>query len=410
MRRDGQWLWLLSLMACAGGSANTTDKPPLPTVHTCTWRDCAESAPSPMCIDYCTSTTMTRTVPTDAGAPDDASRDSAPVRVSLPPPKPTTLALKTGDDKVDLELAAGDAAFERGDFALAQKRYEAARALAPKKAAVSVGLARVRIAKTGAPLDYGAAKGNVEIKAAVIDLKRLVTQEPDLGAAQAELGGALLMLAEADPALVALRRAVELLPQEAEAHSMLGVALVATGHRDLAVASLAKATELDPGRSARHGNYGTVLLLVGRVPEAVKEFELQAQLDDGDARAHSDLGTALLAQNDLVRATAELERAKTLDPARASYRSNLGYAYQRANRLPQAIAEYREAIRLDDKLADAWTNLGTVLAKDPKTWVDARAAFEKARAIDPTDPNVKANLEELDALERDAKKNSSPKK
>jgi Flp pilus assembly protein TadD len=182
---------------------------------------------------------------------------------------------------------------------------------------------------------------------------------------------------------------------------MLGVALVATGHRDLAVASLAKATELDPGRSARHGNYGTVLLLVGRVPEAVKELELQAQLDDGDARAHSDLGTALLAQNDLVRATAELERAKTLDPARASYRSNLGYAYQRA---------YREAIRLDDKLADAWTNLGTVLAKDPKTWVDARAAFEKARAIDPTDPNVKANLEELDALERDAKRNSSPKK
>jgi len=33
---------------------------------------------------------------------------------------------------------------------------------------------------------------------------------------------------------------------------------------------------------------------------------------------------------------------------------------------------------------------------------DARDALEKARAIDPTDPRVKANLEELDALEHGA--------
>jgi Flp pilus assembly protein TadD len=402
-------LWCV-LFACGPSGSGKPEVTP-PIAHACTWRDCAESAPTPSCVDYCASTTTTRMNPLDAGAVEATQADAAPSRPTLPPPKPTTLSLaKTGDPNADAELTAGDTAFERGDFPAAQKHYEAARTLAPKKVAVGVGLARVRIAKTGAPLDYGAAKGNAEIKAAVVDLKKLVAQEPDFGAAQAELGGALLMLADADQALIALRRAVELLPQEAEAHSMLGVALVATGHKDLAVPELQKASELDVGRGARHGNYGTVLLLVGRVADAVKELEIQAALADGDARAHSDLGTALLAQNDLVRATAELERAKQLDPTRASYRSNLGYAYQRANKMAEAIAEYRQAVQLDDKLADAWTNLGTALAHDPKTRAEARAAFEKARAIDPSDPNVKANLEELDALERESNKNATPKK
>ncbi|MBL9112023.1 MAG: hypothetical protein JNM74_22250, partial [Myxococcales bacterium] len=64
---------------------------------------------------------------------------------------------------------------------------------------------------------------------------------------------------------------------------------------------------------------------------------------------------------------------------------------------------YREAIRLDDKLASAWINLATVLAKDPKRRKEARSALEKARALDPQDPRVTANLEELDALEKGVK-------
>jgi cytochrome c-type biogenesis protein CcmH/NrfG len=68
--------------------------------------------------------------------------------------------------------------------------------------------------------------------------------------------------------------------------------------------------------------------------------------------------------------------------------------------MDRAIAEYREALRLDPKLASAWINLATVLARDPKTRAEARAALEKARALSPDDPRVKANLEELDGLEK----------
>ena len=123
------------------------------------------------------------------------------------------------------------------------------------------------------------------------------------------------------------------------------------------------------------------------------------RLADADARAHSDLGTALLGVNDIEGAVVELGRAIQLDGTRAAFHSNLGYALQVQGKVGEAIVEYRKALSLNDRSSSAWINLATALARDPKTRTEARAALEKARAIDPTDPRVSANLEELDALE-----------
>jgi Flp pilus assembly protein TadD len=138
--------------------------------------------------------------------------------------------------------------------------------------------------------------------------------------------------------------------------------------------------------------------------EAFAESEARVRLDDGDARAHSDLGTALLATQDLPRALSELQRAVRADPQRATFHSNLGYAMQQAGRIDGALAEYREALRLDPKLVSAWINLATALAIDPKRRADARSALEKARALAPDDPRVKANLDELDELSHEGPK------
>ena len=136
----------------------------------------------------------------------------------------------------------------------------------------------------------------------------------------------------------------------------------------------------------------------GKTQDAISEYQAAVAIDDSDARAHSDLGTALLGDNQVTRAIPELRRAIALDPKRATFHSNLGYALQIEGKLADAESEYRESLKVDPGLASAWINLATLLAKDPKRRGDARAALEKARAIDPTDPRVKANLEELDAL------------
>jgi Flp pilus assembly protein TadD len=336
----------------------------------------------------------------------DGGVDAAPPSTaSLPPSKPTTIALSSGGDTaVDKELVQGDAAFESGAIDGAKRHYETARVAGPKRAGPLVGLARVRIAKVGVPMDFAIAKGNKEIESAVADLKAAVKREVDFGPAYVELGRAELLLGDADAALVALRRGVNLIGGEAEAHAALGVALLATGHGEEALSELGKAVKLDPGSAARHGNYGTALFMRGRVKEAVAEYEIEVGLADGDARAHSDLGTALLAQNDGARAVAELRRAIAIDPGRATFHSNLGYALQLMGQIDQAVAEYNLALKLDDKLVSAWINLATALAKNPATRKDARAALERAKKIDPSDPRVKPNLDELDDLERDGGK------
>jgi tetratricopeptide (TPR) repeat protein len=407
-------LVILFVVSCGG------NVPPPVTTRECTSRECATSAPSPGCADFCRHAategdgggmcTMARAKGDDCAAPHVSSADGgldAPKPAAalpdapLPPPKPTTIALSRGtEDAADKELVAGDDSFEKNDWEAANRHYRAALAASPRHPGAIVGLARVRIAKTGVALDYGAAKGNKEIEAAIKDLKRAAAMDDAYGPAHVELGRALLMVGDADAAIASLTRGVELLPEEAEAHSALGIAKLATGKGEEAVSALARAAELDPGSAARHGNYGTVLLMRGRVEGAVKEYRTAVRIAPNDARTHSDLGTALLASNDVREALTELERAIALDPSRATFHSNYGYALQIKGDLPRAIAEYRLALKIDDRLASAWINLATALARDPATRKEARAALERARAIDPSDPRVKANFEELEQLEK----------
>ncbi len=327
-----------------------------------------------------------------------------PQEAPLPPAKPAVMALSRGTDSpLDRALAAGDHALDEGDLTAARKGYEEAQAIAPRDAAPLVGLSRVRVNKTDVPMDYAAGKGNAEILSARGMLKKAVAIDAGFAPAEVELGRVLLLLGDAEGAMASLRRGVALAPSEAEAHSVLGVACLATGHVQDALLELQTAANLDPGSPARHGNLGTAMLMAGKVKEAVKEYELQVRLSDGDARAHSDLGTALLAgDGNPTRALSELRRALQIEPSRATFHSNLGYALQLGGQLPEAIAEYRQAIALDARLSSAWINLATALARDPKTRAEARSALVRARKIDPTDPRVKANLEELDALEHAA--------
>lgn len=332
---------------------------------------------------------------------------TAPIPLPSVPPRPVTIPLVPASEEGDYaaKVRDGDEAFEKNAIGVAEKAYEAARKLAPKRAAAAVGLARVKIAKSNVPLEFGAGKKLPAVQQAAAELARLVAipTEKDNGAAIAELGRAQLLLGDSEKVVATLRRAGELLPDHAEVQSSLGIALLATGRTEEAVPAFRAAATLDKGSAVRHSHYGTALLMRGQVKQAIEEYELAARIDDGDARAHSDLGTALLADNQLERAIAELERAISIDPKRATFRSNMGYAQQLLGKREKAIEHYREAIKLDDKLASAWINLATALAQEPKTRVEARAALQRARAIDPTDPRVIANLKELDELERSKK-------
>jgi Flp pilus assembly protein TadD len=344
---------------------------------------------------------------TDAGAgartdrdPEQAGSASTPGGASTPAPLPPTTPLARGDgSRADAALSEGDAAYARDDFAVAEAKYREAMGAAPKDAAPLVGLARTAMARTNVPTDYNAAPKNPVLKQAASDLRKATKLDPKFAPAFTELGRALLILGKADEAMAALRKAIELAPRDPEAHSGMGVALLAVGKTDQAVVELAKAAELDPGSAPRQTNLGTALLMQGKTADAVRAYEAASRIAPDDARTLGDLGTALLAENQLDRASSVLKRAVELDPKRATLRSNLGYALQQKHDLEGAIAQYREAIGLDQKLVSAWINLATALVQNGQR-AEAKKALEQAQRIDPTDPRVRPNLEELRQLEK----------
>ena len=218
-----------------------------------------------------------------------ASSSSPPGPGPLPPPRSATLPLSSGNGEPgDAELALGDQAFDRGDLAGAERSYQAARS-ASASTASAVGISRVRLARVGVPLDYGAAKGNAAIAAIAADLARAAKASPSFGPAFVELGRARLLLGDAPGAMDALKRGVQLLDDEPEAHSQLGVAWLATGQVDDAVRELERAADLDPGSIARRGNLGTALMMAGRTKEAIAQYEATRRKTTTATRARTPI-------------------------------------------------------------------------------------------------------------------------
>jgi Flp pilus assembly protein TadD len=337
--------------------------------------------------------------PAETRAPPADSAAAPPVEAGAVAPLPVTVKLARGDGTpADFAIADGDTAFDADDFVRAETRYREAARAAPRDPAPLVGLARVAIAKTGVATDYAAARRHPDLERAAADLGKAIKLDPTYAPARTELGRALLILGKAEQALASLRKAVDLGARDPEAHSALGVALLATGRTEEASEELRQAADLDPGNVARQTNYATALLMCGKVTDAVRVYDAAVRAAPANARINGDLGAALLADNQIDRSIVFLIKAVALDPKSAAFRSNLGYALQQKHDLPGAIVQYREAVKLDQKLASGWINLATALAQIGH-YEEAKEALDRAKKIDPTDPRVKANLDELRDLQ-----------
>ncbi|MCC6897836.1 MAG: tetratricopeptide repeat protein [Polyangiaceae bacterium] len=347
--------------------------------------------------------------PLGTAPPPAVPRGSAAVAPPPPPPEPPKpgkvpggLSRGTGG-ALDAALFDGDKAYAADQLATAEQHYAKAKKLAPKDPAPEVGLVRVALARSGVATDYAAAPKDKKIAALEKRMRALTQAHASYGPARVERGRLLLILGQADQALAELEKGVTLEPSDPESHSALGVALLATGKAEQALARFRRAAELDRDNPARLANLGTAHMMRGQVEDAIKAYERAVSLAPNDARARGDLGTALLAANRADQALPHLEQAVKLAPDRATFLSNLGYAQQQRGKLDQAIATYKLALKKDDKLGSAWINLGTALAQKGQL-DEAEAAFKKAQALDPSDPRVKANLDELAELRKSKSK------
>lgn len=110
----------------------------------------------------------------------------------------------------------------------------------------------------------------------------------------------------------------------------------------------------------------------------------------GEQTASAPAATQMPA-GDVNSAIAELEAKLKDNPNDAQGWQMLGWALMQTQKFAEAAQAYARATQIDPKKADYWSSLGEarVLAGSGDVPADAKAAFDKAIALDPKDPRAR---------------------
>src|SRR2546423_5984238 len=202
-------------------------------------------------------------------------------------------------------------------------------------------------------------------------LEPLAQSQPDLIAAQLELGLALGELGERREAIRALTRAVDLMPNFPDAwyalSEQLEVSTPTARNRD-AGAHIARALRAARGRDL-----------------TTAEITLRESMDDNsdDQTTRFLLSAVLLAQEKGHEALPLIERLVTDDPGNALYRDLRAAAFFQIEEFGEAIAQYEEVLRETPERPGAWMSYGRALRALGRQQ-QCIAAFKKAIELLPT--------------------------
>jgi tetratricopeptide (TPR) repeat protein len=178
-------------------------------------------------------------------------------------------------------------------------------------------------------------------------------------------------------------------------YETLGVALIREGRVDEGIVELQGVVRLDPGRVTAHYNLGVVYLEEKREHIlAVGEFKAVLELQEDYPGAHRMLGKAYRELNQLEGAEGELRKELNFWPEDIQTRLELGLVLIELERWPQAEEQLWQVTRQRAQDAVAHHLLGNVLYMQGKT-EEAVLAWERALQLNPTDEELRKNLESL---------------
>lgn len=230
--------------------------------------------------------------------------------------------------------------------------------------------------------------------------RRALALEPDNADALAGLALALSQRAtkfnrsvhEGEDAEALARRAVALEPGLGRAHHALGLALDSQGRASAALAAYRRAAELEPRPALALASAAHLLCVQGRLAEAL-QTNLEVARAAGDAPVYLEVqvGITLELLGFEQAATVWFERALEFKPDNvfaAAYFAQMRLAQGRTREADAlAAAAIARGIRRPELPL-----LRGVVALLEADGAQARAHFEEARAIDPSDARAEARL------------------
>lgn len=144
-----------------------------------------------------------------------------------------------------------------------------------------------------------------------------------------------------------LQKASGLDSSNPEYHCNLGLALRLKGDMEPAGAQFREALTLDPTHALAHRSLGLVLPEAGDFPAAANELRLAVTELPEDAEGQQLLGTVLLKLNDLPGAIDNFRKAISLNSGLADAHATLAQALHKTGQPEEAKKELAELQRID---------------------------------------------------------------
>jgi putative PEP-CTERM system TPR-repeat lipoprotein len=218
---------------------------------------------------------------------------------------------------------------------------------------------------------------------------------PDHLATLLIVGGAHFGLGENEQAVFHLSSFVRRVPQHEPARRVLGQALLRAGDPAGAQRVLQPLVhDKGVGDAALLAMIGTAALRSGDLESSKTYFQWLAESQPENAAARAQLGVVRLDLGEIEEGIADLETSVAQDPSSGTL-ALLATSYMRMGLLDKAMEAAQKLTHEHPESA-----VGPTLAGVIHVWRNApdqaRAAFQKARALDPDEPSVGFNLATLD--------------
>jgi tetratricopeptide (TPR) repeat protein len=172
---------------------------------------------------------------------------------------------------------------------------------------------------------------------ALSSFSQLLQLEPNLVAAQMELGRAYALTGDRNNALAKFAKVVELSPSYVPAYSAMGNLYFQSGEDEAAVQSYRKAIEIHPQTAQ---NYPPLAIILAeqaeQIDEALKYAEKAMELAPQDPASIDALGWVNIQQGQYRIGIENVQKSIRLFPQNPLFKYHLGYAYYKVNKPEQA--------------------------------------------------------------------------
>jgi len=204
-----------------------------------------------------------------------------------------------------------------------------------------------------------------------------------------------------------LERSITLGLGTPEVHFALAKALRALGDMEGAQQQLSLYQQTLKAQAARaqaadKAQQGDQAAAAGNAQETVADYREALALAPQEPVLAYKLAMALDKTGDKAGERTALHQAADLDPKMALAQNQLGYLDAGDGDAAGAVQHFQFAVGADPGFSKAWMNLAASLCLEAK-WVEAREALHHVFALGGDDASAKALLQQIDAMEAQAK-------